>query len=58
MSIDDGSNACSLHARAGAAEELQIRAAAAERVHQASRVEVTGCFAGRDKNFRGHYILV
>jgi hypothetical protein len=54
MRIDDGPDARSLHPWAGAAEELQVRTMAAEGIHKASRVEVTGRFARRDENFGGH----
>jgi hypothetical protein len=52
--IDDGSDARFLHARPSAAEELDVRAPAAERVDKTGRVEVTGGFASGDENFGGH----
>ena len=56
--IHHGANAGFLHARAGAAEELQIGPATAERLHQTGRVEVPRRFTSRNQNFRAHYNLV
>jgi hypothetical protein len=47
VGIHNGPNAGFLHARPGAAEELEVRPTAAECIDQPGGVEVTGRFASR-----------